>query len=134
MFGIFHDAGYKGMYGGLGNEAIKKRKAIPAKEQLLDRMDSTELAANQFRMTQAREKLAREGIRSEGQAILAHEKVGKEVREAIRRIGGTLPENIAPAEPIKQVEKRLRSATPKLIIDGPDAKGLKGAEPSEEES
>ena len=134
MFGIFHDAGYKGMDGGLGNEAIKKKKAIPAKEQLLDRMDSTELAANQFRMTQAREKLAREGIRSEGQAILAHEKVGKEVREAIRRIGGTLPENIAPAEPIKEVEKRLRSATPKLIIDGPDAKRLKRSEASPGES
>ncbi len=134
MFGIFHDAGYKGMYGGLGNEAIKQKKAIPAKDQLLDRMDATELAANQFRMTQAREKLTREGIHTEGQAILAHEKVGKEVREAIRRIGGTLPENIAPAEPIKVVEKRLRIATPKLVIDGPAAKGLKGSEPSTEES
>ncbi len=128
MFGIFHDAGYKGMYGGLGNEAIKKKKAIPAKEQLLDRMDATELAANQFRMTQAREKLTREGIKSEGKAIIAHEKVGKEVREAIKRIGGTLPENIAPAEPIKDVERRLRSATPKLIIDGSAAQGLKGSE------
>jgi DNA-damage-inducible protein D len=133
MFGIFHDAGYKGMYGGLGNEAIKKRKAIPAKEQLLDRMDATELAANQFRMTQAREKLAREGIRSEGQAIQAHEKVGREVREAIKRIGGTLPENIPPAEPIKEVEKRLNRAVPKLIIDGPAAKGLKGDDDTPEE-
>jgi len=23
MFGVFHDAGYKGLYGGLGSEAIK---------------------------------------------------------------------------------------------------------------
>ena len=51
MFGIFHDAGYKGLYGGLGAEAIKARKRIPEKEQLMDRMDTTELAANQFRMT-----------------------------------------------------------------------------------
>ena len=51
MFGIFHDAGYKGLYGGLGVEAIKARKRISAKEQLMDRMDTTELAANQFRMT-----------------------------------------------------------------------------------
>ena len=29
MFGIFHDAGYKGLYGGLGNEAIKARRASP---------------------------------------------------------------------------------------------------------
>lgn len=37
MFGVFHDAGYKGLYGGLGNEAIKARKNIPAKENLTDR-------------------------------------------------------------------------------------------------
>jgi len=49
MFGIFHDAGYKGMYGGLGRDAIKTRKKIPAKENLMDRMETTELAANQFR-------------------------------------------------------------------------------------
>src|SRR5690606_5763900 len=101
MFGVFHDAGYRGLYGGLGNEQIKKRKGIPAKEQLLDRMNATELAANQFRMTQARDKLAHEGVRTEQQAIKTHEDVGKEVRDAIRRIGGTLPENIPPAEHIK---------------------------------
>ena len=32
MFGVFHDAGYKGLYGGLGNAEIKVRKRIPAKE------------------------------------------------------------------------------------------------------
>lgn len=61
MFGIFHDAGYKGMYGGLGRDAIKMKKRISENENLMDRMDTTELAANQFRMTQTREKLARWG-------------------------------------------------------------------------
>ena len=28
MFGIFHDAGYKGLYGGLGVDAIKARKGL----------------------------------------------------------------------------------------------------------
>src|SRR6266508_4378743 len=60
MFGIFHDAGYKGLYGGLGNDAIKQRKGVPKKENLMDRMDTTEFAANQFRMTQTRDKLARD--------------------------------------------------------------------------
>ena len=31
MFGIFHDAGYKGLYGGLGSDAIKARKGIDPK-------------------------------------------------------------------------------------------------------
>ena len=44
MFGVFHDAGYKGLYGGLGGAAIKARKAIPEKDNLLDRMTAIELA------------------------------------------------------------------------------------------
>lgn len=126
MFGVFHDAGYKGLYGGLGGDAIKSKKNIPAKEQLLDRMNSTELAANQFRMTQTRDKLARERINSQQQAIQTHEAVGKEVRAAIERIGGTLPEQIPPAEHIKEVEKRIKNAVPKMELDEKDAGGLLG--------
>ena len=126
MFGVFHDAGYKGLYGGLGNDAIKTRKQIPAKQQLMDRMNATELAANQFRMTQTRDKLARESVRTQAQAIQTHEKVGKEVRDAIKRIGGTLPESIPPAEHIKEVERRLKSTTPKLALKGRDSGGLLG--------
>jgi DNA-damage-inducible protein D len=126
MFGIFHDAGYKGLYGGLGGEAIKARKNIPAKDQLLDRMNSTELAANQFRMTQTRDKLARDGVNSQQQAIRTHEAVGKEVRSAIERIGGTLPEQIPPAEHIKEVEKRIKNSVPKMELAEKEAGGLLG--------
>jgi DNA-damage-inducible protein D len=126
MFGVFHDAGYKGLYGGLGGEAIKAKKNIPAKEQLLDRMNSTELAANQFRMTQTRDKLARDSISSQQHAIRTHEQVGKEVRAAIERIGGTLPEQIPPAEHIKEVEKRIKNAVPKMELGEKDAGGLLG--------
>lgn len=126
MFGVFHDAGYKGLYGGLGNEAIKKKKGIPHKEQLLDRMNATELAANQFRMTQTRDKLARDNINNQLHAIQAHEQVGKEVRAAIERIGGTPLEQIASAEHIKEVEKRIKSATPKMQLADKDASGLLG--------
>jgi len=68
MFGVFHDAGYKGLYGGLSRDDIKSRKHIPEKDNLMDRMNATELAANQFRMTQTRDKLARDNIRNQQQA------------------------------------------------------------------
>lgn len=126
MFGVFHDAGYKGLYGGLGNESIKQRKGIPKKENLMDRMDTTELAANQFRMTQTRDKLARTQVKSQQQAIQTHEAVGREVREAIKRIGGTMPENIPPAEHINEVEKRIKSTPPLMELEEKDAKGLIG--------
>jgi DNA-damage-inducible protein D len=124
MFGIFHDAGYKGLYGGLGVDAIKVRKGIPSKEQLMDRMDTMELAANQFRMTQARDKLKREGIKDQKKAIETHEIIGKEIRTTISKIGGTLPENIPPAEPIKVIEKRLKNAPIRLTVDPKDALGI----------
>lgn len=126
MFGVFHDAGYKGLYGGLNSVAIKARKAIPNKDNLLDRMNATELAANQFRMTQTRDKLARDGVSNQARAIQVHEQVGKEVRQAIERIGGTPPEKIPPAEHIKEVEKRLKNTTPKLELDEREAGGLLG--------
>ncbi len=129
MFGVFHDAGYKGLYGGLGSDDIKAHKHIAASENLLDRMGTTELAANQFRMTQTREKLAKEGIHGQERAIDTHRQVGKEVREAIRRIGGTMPESLPPAEDIKQVQKRLKASPPPLPLDGPAAQGLTGPEP-----
>ena len=126
MFGVFHDAGYKGLYGGRGVEDIKKQKGIERRENLMDRMNATELAANQFRMTQAREKLQKENIRGQEQAIQTHNKVGKEVRDAIKRIGGTLPENIPSAEHIRIVQKRIKGVKPRLKLDEKNAKGLIG--------
>jgi len=124
MFGIFHDAGYKGLYGGLGVDAIKVRKGIPPKENLMDRMDTTELIANQFRMSQTREKLKRENIKNQRDAIETHEAVGKEVRRAIAKIGGTPPENIPPAEHIQKVKQRVKTSKPLLTLDPRDATGL----------
>jgi DNA-damage-inducible protein D len=126
MFGVFHDAGYKGLYGGLGSRDIKTRKRIPQKENLLDRMNATELAANQFRMTQTRDKLARDAVYSEQAAINTHTQVGREVRQAISRIGGVLPENIPADEHIKDVQRRLKGSTPKLELAEKDAGGLLG--------
>jgi len=82
-------------------------------------VDTTELAANQFRMTQTRDKLARQAVHDQEQAVDTHKQVGREVRQAIQRIGGTLPENLPPAEHIKQVERRIKQTPPKLALDGP---------------
>ncbi len=126
MFGVFHDAGYKGLYGGKGADDIKRFKGIEQRDNLMDRMNTTELAANQFRMTQAREKLQKEKVKGQEIAIRVHKKVGEEVRDAIKRIGGTLPEYIPPAEHIKQVERRIESVAPRLELGNQDAKGLIG--------
>lgn len=115
MFGVFQDAGYKGLYGGIGARDIKKHKGIGEKEDLLDCIGRAELAANEFRITQTEEKIRIEGIKGEQKAIDTHHAVGKKVRKAIEDIGGTMPEHL-PAEPsIKKLAakraKALKSAT-----------------------
>lgn len=97
-FGIFQNAGYKGLYGGLGVADIKEKKQIDQREELLDRMGRAELAANDFRITQTEERLQREETSGQTEAIETHHEVGKKVRKAIEDIGGTMPENLA-AEP-----------------------------------
>jgi DNA-damage-inducible protein D len=98
MFGVFHDAGYKGLYGNRGLQAIKKKKGIGEKEDLLDRIGRAELAANEFRITQTEEKLRKEQIKGEDKAINTHYQVGVKVRQTIKDIGGTMPEEL-PTEP-----------------------------------
>ncbi|HEX3716717.1 MAG TPA: DNA damage-inducible protein D [Verrucomicrobiae bacterium] len=105
-YAIFMDHGYRGLYGGLGVRDVHERKRLKPKEQLLDHMGSTELAANLFRATQTEEKLRRENVRNKHQANRIHEEVGRKVRNTIRELGGTMPENLPVAENIKKVESR----------------------------
>lgn len=51
-------------------------------------------------------------------AIATHEQVGKEVRAAIERIGGTPPERLAAAEHIQVVERRLKAKAARALEKG----------------
>ena len=82
------------------------RKGLKSKEHVLDHMGSTELAANLFRATQTEEKLRRENVRNKNRANEIHKDVGRKVRQTIRELGGTMPENLPVAENIKKVESR----------------------------
>jgi len=113
-YAIFMDHGYRGLYGGLGMRDIRERKGLKDKQQVLDHMGSTELAANLFRATQTEEKLRRENVRNKDHANRIHSEVGRKVRTTIHELGGTMPENLPVAENIKRVEsrekKRLKAA------------------------
>lgn len=100
-FGKFNNMGYLGLYG-LSIPKIKQKKNI-GKDDILDRANSTELAANLFRITQTEEKLNRENITGQGRASITHLEVGTKVRKSIAEIGGTMPENLPPAPHIKKL-------------------------------
>ena len=106
-FDKFHNSGYKGLYGGETADDIAKRKGLRYREDILDNMGSTELAANWFRITQTDDKLLREIPNSESEACDIHYKVGKEVRNSIKRLGGTLPEKLPkPDKSLKELDKQ----------------------------
>jgi DNA-damage-inducible protein D len=118
-YAIFMDHGYQGLYGGRKRSDIHRRKRLTPKQQILDHMGSTELAANLFRATQTEEKLRREKVRSKDLANEIHHQVGRKVRQTIRELGGTMPENLPVAESIKKVasreKKRLRAEQKKAL-------------------
>jgi DNA-damage-inducible protein D len=109
-FAIFQNFGYQGLYGGLDRRGIQRRKGLRSKENILDHMGSTELAANLFRATQTEEKLRRDKIKGKEAANSTHFEVGRKVRQAIKDIGGTMPEALPPAEDIVKVGRRLKKA------------------------
>lgn len=105
-YGKFNNYGYRGLYNGETSKDIANRKGISEKEDILDYMSSTELAANLFRITQTDEVLKNRNINNEEDACITHHKVGQAVRQTIKRIGGTMPEDLpTPSKSTKQIEK-----------------------------
>ena len=105
-YAIFQNKGYQGLYGGLGAKEIHARKGLKKSQRILDHMGSTELAANLFRATQTDEKLRRENIQGKQAAYDTHYEVGKKVRQTIKELGGTMPEDLpTPQKSIAQIER-----------------------------
>lgn len=107
-YAIFQNHGYMGLYGGLKQEDIHRRKGLKKSQKILDHMGSTELAANLFRATQAEEKLRRDEVKGKDAANRTHHAVGAKVRQTIKELGGTMPEELPTAESIKKIESKRR--------------------------
>ena len=123
-FAIFQNAGYMGLYGGLDVDDIHERKGLSVEQKILDYMGSTELIANLFRISQTEEKIRKDNVFGAEKATSTHYAVGREVRNAIEKIGGTMPEDLpTPEKSIQQIEKeqiaRLRNKAKagKLMLD-----------------
>jgi DNA-damage-inducible protein D len=110
-FAVFQNAGYMGLYGGMTVQKIHDKKGLAIRDKILDYMGSEELIANLFRISQTESKLRREDIQGTTAANHAHYIVGREVRSAIERVGGTMPEDLpTPDKSISQIEKEQIAA------------------------
>ena len=118
-FAVFQNAGYMGLYGGMTVDDIHRKKNLEVGQKILDYMGSTELIANLFRISQTEEKLRKDSVNSADTATAVHYKVGSEVREAIEKIGGTMPEDLpAPEKSIAQLEKEQLQRLKQQALDG----------------
>ena len=108
-FGKFNDAGYRGLYGMSAKDLASKKNL--GKDKILDRAGTTELAANLFRITQTNDKLQNELASGktigEQKADSIHFMIGGKVRQTIKDIGGTMPENLPPEVHIREIEKKM---------------------------
>ncbi len=126
-FATFYDHGYMGLYGGLRENDIHARKGLTSeKQKISDYMGSEELGANIFRATQTDAKLRRDHVNTKVEANVTHYYVGQEVREAIKRLGGTMPEDLpTPEKSIQQLQreeqKHLQAHAQPSLFDEPES-------------
>ncbi len=105
-YATFQNRGYQGLYGGLTAQQIHDLKGLKKSQKILDFMGSEELAANLFRATQTDAKLRRENIKGKEEANNTHYQVGKAVRETIKELGGTMPEDLpTPETSVKKLKR-----------------------------
>jgi len=124
-FSSFQDHGYMGLYAGRRENDIHHEKKLKPKEKILDHMVSEELADNIFRAAQTDAKLRRDQVDTKEQANTTHFEVGREVREAIKRLGGTMPENLpTPEKSIQELQreeqKRIEQRQQPSLFDEED--------------
>ena len=106
----FHNAGYRGLYNGESADDIAKRKGLRYREDILDNMGSDELSANLFRISQTNQKLKNDSISNEDDAKNTHYYVGSKVRQTIKELGGTMPEDLpTPEKSLKVLGKKNRN-------------------------
>lgn len=114
-YAIFQNAGYRGLYGGMTMRDIHEKKKLKKSQQILDHMNSEELAANLFRATQTEAKIKRENIKGQGKASFAHYEVGQKVRNTITSLGGTMPEKLPTPDAIGKAKTRIKNSGKKKL-------------------
>ncbi len=109
QFGIFKDAGFRGMYN-MSLKDLKKYKGFSSKGTLYDFMDRTELAGNFFRVTQTTERIRATKSRGLNQLTATAVQVGAEIRQMMIKNSGTAPEKIPLVEDVNAVKRKLKNA------------------------
>jgi DNA-damage-inducible protein D len=122
--GLFHDAGYHGMYT-MSSSSLAAFWNLPPSEEILDVMGSEALAANLFRITATESKLKEDHVTDKDTALEIHHDVGVIVRKAVEEIHKKKPEDLPRAANIRRLveEDRRRGRKARQIIEQAEESG-----------
>lgn len=113
-FGVFKDAGYRGMYN-MSLKELKRYKGMQdPKSVLYDYMGLTELAGNLFRVTQTSERIKKKGVKGLDALNETAKQVGREVRQMMIDNAEEAPEEIPLESNIGEEKKKLKTAHKKM--------------------
>ena len=113
-FDKFHNSGYKGLYNGEIADDIAKRKELRYREDILDNMESEELAANLFRITQTESRLKRIKLILKRKLVILIIKLEKQSEKQLDKQDGIMPEDLpTPKKSLKQLEKENKRSLKK---------------------
>ena len=121
----FQNAGYLGMYN-MMNVQLARRRGID-KNNLIDHMGSTEMAANLFRIEMTKARLEKDNIIGQTKAEAVHQDVGHKVRLMVKESTGKNPEDLP-------VERRLPDIHKQLKIGHKEMKKIDGGVPPKKAS
>jgi len=108
-FGIFKDAGIRGMYN-MSLQDLKAHKGVDRNQVLYDYMGLEELAGNLFRVTQTAARIKNKNVQGLPQLSKTATDVGAEVRNIMIKNSGVRPEALPVERDIGHVKKRIKSA------------------------
>jgi DNA-damage-inducible protein D len=109
QFGIFKDAGFRGMYN-MSLTQLMIRKGVERNKTLYDFMGLEELAGNLFRVTQTAARIKNQGVIGLPALTDTAKRVGREVRGMMVKNSGVAPEALPIADDISNVKSRLKHA------------------------
>lgn len=118
-FGLFKDAGFRGMYN-MGLKQLVVRKGIDPTKTLYDFMGLEELAGNLFRATQTTARIKSQGTRGRDPLMQTAKAVGAEVRQMMMKNSGVAPEALPISSDISKVRRKMVTADKAMKkLDGP---------------
>jgi len=110
QYAFFANKGYMGLYN-MPIAQLRERKNIPPTHSPLDYMGAEELGANIFRITQTDAKIKREKLKGQRELESAAFHIGKTVRDAIVKTGGTMPENLQAEVHVDKIKSELKKTS-----------------------